>query len=67
MYENDKLNFSVAEDGPFGTPLFDPQKPPEKVHAWVPFFRPFPRNEAHELFFLGAQNGGLNGGTERIV
>ena len=46
----------MAENGPFGTPLFDPQNLPEKVYVG-PFLRPFPGNEAHKLFFLGAQNG----------
>ena len=26
---------------------------------WVPFLRPFPGNEAHNFFLLGAQNGGF--------
>ena len=38
----------MAENGPFGTPLFDP-KIFQKMLVWVPFWRPFPGNEAHQL------------------
>ena len=46
----------MAEIGPFGTPFLTPKIPPKKF-MWVPFLRPFPGNEAHKYFFLGAQNG----------
>ena len=36
----------VAKNGPFGTPCLTPEIPLEEF-MWVPFFRPFPRNEAH--------------------
>ena len=41
----------VAENGPFGTPFLDPNIPPKKL-MWVPFWRPFPGNEAHKPFFF---------------
>ena len=42
----------MAENGPFGNPLFDPKNTQKSL--WGPFLRPFPGNEAHKLF-LGAQ------------
>ena len=53
----------MAEDGPFGTPPLDPKIPPKKF-MWVPFWRPFPGNEAHKLFSGGPKWGVLGGGQK---
>ena len=47
-----KFTDIVAENGPFGTPFFDPKINPEKF-MWS-LLHPFPGNEAHKLF-LAAQ------------
>ena len=55
----------VAENGPFGTPFFDPKIPPKKF-MWVPFLRPFPGNEAH-TFFLGDFHEGVWVGAKKFM
>ena len=47
-------------------PLLDPKNPPEKVYVG-PFFASFPGNEAHKLFFWGAQNGGFWVGVKKFM
>ena len=42
----------MAEDGPFGTPLFDPKITPKKF-MWVPFCA-LSQEMRHINFFLGA-------------
>ena len=48
----------VAKDGPFVTPFFNPKIPPKKF-LQVPFWRSFPGNEAHKLFFSGGLGFGV--------
>ena len=62
---NNKLNFFVADNSPFGTPFFTPKIPP-KMFMWVPFSRSFPGNEAHKLF-LGAHNWGFGVGSKKFM
>ena len=42
-----------------------PQNPPDKVFVG-PCLRPFPGNEAHKLFFLGAQHGDFGWGPKSL-
>ena len=46
----------MAENSPFGTPFLTPKILPKKF-MWVPFWRPFPGNEAHKLFSGGPKWG----------
>ena len=64
----------MAEYGPFGTPFLTPKNPPKKLmwpknppkkFMWVPFLRPFPGNEAHQLFW-GGPIWGVSGGGRKI-
>ena len=56
----------MAENGPFGAPFLAPKIPPKKF-MWVPFLRPFPGNEAHKFFFLGAQIGVFRVGAKMFM
>ena len=61
-----KLNFlwpKMARLDPF----FDPKIPSKKFKfMWVPFLRPFPGNEAHQLFLSGGPELGVLAGGQKV-
>ena len=63
--KNNKLNFFVAENVPFGDPFLGP-KIPSKKFMWVPFCV-HSQARRHINFFLWAQNvGGVLVGGQKV-
>ena len=55
----------MAENGPFGTPFFDPTIPPKRFVG--PFLRLSQDMRAHSTFFWGPKSGILGGGQKVYV
>ena len=66
--KNNELNFQWPKMARLG-PRFGPQiwKIPPKKFMWVPFLRPFPGNEAHNIFRGGPKCDVLGGGQKVYV
>ena len=63
---NTKLNFLWPKMARLGPPSWPPKFRLKKF-TWVPFFSPFPGNEAHKLFSGGPKWGVLGGGQKVYV